>query len=284
MQAKKTGQEALEMIYHVSPRGSDAHSGTKEAPLRTISRAAHLAAPGDTVQVHSGEYREWVSPVRGGLNDQCRIVYEAAPGEHPVIKGSEIAKEWVHIKGTVWKTIVPNAVFGEWNPYAQRVEGDWMRQPEEYSVHLGDVYINGVSMFEASSWEDLLEAPVRTTCCQNRSRLDTEWILHPEQTPYRWYAQVDDDVTTIWGNFHKLNPNEETIEINVRKCCFYPLQTGVNYITVRGFEMAHAACPFAPPTAEQFGLIGPHWSRGWIIENNDIHDAKCFIYIRLQGV
>ncbi|MDZ7834826.1 MAG: right-handed parallel beta-helix repeat-containing protein [Alkalibacterium sp.] len=39
--------------------------------------------------------------------------------------------------------------------------------------------------------------------------------------------------------------------------------------------MAQAATPWTPPTADQPGLIGPHWSKGWIIENNDIHDAKC---------
>lgn len=39
--------------------------------------------------------------------------------------------------------------------------------------------------------------------------------------------------------------------------------------------MAQAACPWAPPTAEQYGLLGTHWSKGWIIENNHIHDAKC---------
>ena len=49
----------------------------------------------------------------------------------------------------------------------------------------------------------------------------------------------------------------------------------MNYITVRGFEMAQAACPWTPPTADQPGLIGANWSKGWIIENNIIHDAKC---------
>lgn len=39
--------------------------------------------------------------------------------------------------------------------------------------------------------------------------------------------------------------------------------------------MAQAACAWAPPTAEQPGLIGTNWSKGWIIENNHIHDAKC---------
>jgi Right handed beta helix region len=44
---------------------------------------------------------------------------------------------------------------------------------------------------------------------------------------------------------------------------------------VRGFEMAQAACPWTPPTADQPGLIGPNWAKGWIIEDNVIHDAKC---------
>jgi alpha-N-arabinofuranosidase len=49
----------------------------------------------------------------------------------------------------------------------------------------------------------------------------------------------------------------------------------VDYITVRGFKMMHAATPWAPPTAEQIGLIGTHWSKGWIIENNDISYSVC---------
>ncbi|MGH3339069.1 MAG: right-handed parallel beta-helix repeat-containing protein, partial [Propionibacteriaceae bacterium] len=56
---------------------------------------------------------------------------------------------------------------------------------------------------------------------------------------------------------------------------FYPGEHHLNYITVRGFELAQAACPWAPPTADQPGLIGPNWAKGWIIEDNVIHDAKC---------
>ncbi len=54
----------------------------------------------------------------------------------------------------------------------------------------------------------------------------------------------------------------------MRRTVFYPDQPGRNYITVRGFTLRHAATPWAPPTAEQIGLIGTHWSKGWIIENN----------------
>jgi len=263
------------VIYHVSVNGCDCAAGTKEAPFRTINRAAAVAAPGDTVQVHSGEYREWVDPKRGGLNDHCRIVYEAAPREHPIIKGSEIVTGWERVEGTVWKKVLPNAMFGDWNPYAQKVEGDWMEEPEDYDVHLGDVYINGISMYEASSLEDLYAAPVRTEYLQNFWIFDPELVLEPQRTVYRWYCQVSDTETTILCNFQDVDPNNALIEINVRKACFYPTTAGMNYITVRGFEMAHAACPFTPPTGDQVGLIGPHWSKGWIIENNHIHDAKC---------
>jgi hypothetical protein len=39
--------------------------------------------------------------------------------------------------------------------------------------------------------------------------------------------------------------------------------------------MSQAATQWAPPTAEQIGLIGTNWSKGWIIENNVIRNSKC---------
>ncbi len=90
-----------------------------------------------------------------------------------------------------------------------------------------------------------------------------------------WFAQVDETNTTIWAQFKGINPNEAEVEINVRRAVFYPDKPGVNYLTVRGFTMMHAATPWAPPTAEQVGLIGTHWSKGWIIEDNDIRYSTC---------
>ncbi len=90
-----------------------------------------------------------------------------------------------------------------------------------------------------------------------------------------WYAKVDDTNTTIWAQFKGVNPNERLVEINVRRTVFYPEMPGINYITVRGFTMRHAATPWAPPTAGQIGLIGTHWSKGWIIENNIVSHSTC---------
>jgi len=90
-----------------------------------------------------------------------------------------------------------------------------------------------------------------------------------------WYAQVDASNTTIWAQFKGVNPNEQLVEVNVRRTVFYPEKPGMNYITVRGFALRHAATPWAPPTAEQVGLIGTHWSKGWIIENNVVSHSVC---------
>ena len=79
----------------------------------------------------------------------------------------------------------------------------------------------------------------------------------------------------IYANFQGKDPNEEHVEINVRRNCFMPSRTGVNYITFRGFSVNKAATTWAPPAAYQDGMIGPHWSKGWIIEDCEVSNSKC---------
>jgi len=261
------------MIYHVAKYGSDQNPGTEQKPFLTINRAASVAMAGDTVIVHEGEYREWVKPRYPGLSDKRRITYMAAEGEKVVIKGSERIQNWQHVEGNVWKVVLPNSFFGDYNPYALEIFGDWLVTVEE-KKHLGDVYLNGMSFYEVNRYEDLFSPPVRSEALDHWTQ-EVVPMHNPEQTKYVWYTEVDDENTTIWANFHGTDPNSELVEINVRRSCFYPVETGIDYITVRGFEMAHAATPWTPPTSDQIGLIGPNWSKGWIIENNIIHDAKC---------
>jgi hypothetical protein len=90
-----------------------------------------------------------------------------------------------------------------------------------------------------------------------------------------WFARVDKSSTTIWAQFPGVDPNQHLVEINARRSVFYPDKPGRNYITVRGFALRHAATQWAPPTAEQVGLIGPHWSKGWVIEDNTISHSVC---------
>ncbi|WP_078549721.1 right-handed parallel beta-helix repeat-containing protein [Litchfieldia alkalitelluris] len=258
--------------YHVAKNGSDLGEGTKEKPFLTINKAASVAAAGDTVIVHEGVYREWVKPKYSGLSNLRRITYQAADGEKAVIKGSEQIQDWQLLEGTVWKTVLSNEFFGGYNPYKEEVFGDWIVYNP--GRHLGDVYLNGKSFYEAENLEQV-KNPIKQTEVLDHWTRKIVPVHNPEQTQYVWFAEVDETTTTIYANFHDYHPNEELVEINVRKCCFYPEKTGVNYITVRGFELAQAATPWTPPTADQPGLIGPHWSKGWIIEDNVIHDSKC---------
>lgn len=237
-------------IYHVSKTGNNKNVGSAEAPFLTISRAAKIAMEGDTVIVHEGVYRECVSPEYGARNEIGRITYTAAEGEKVVIKGSEEVSGWV-CNGSVWHISVENSIFGALNPYAEEIDGDWMQKPLDHKRHTGTVYLDGEGLIEASELSELSENEMK------------------------WFAQVLDDTTEIYANFGDKDPNAALTEINVRRSCFYPEKTGIDYITVRGFEMAHAATPWAPPTADQPGLIGTHWSKGWIIEDNIIHDARC---------
>jgi hypothetical protein len=133
--------------YHVSVAGDDLNPGTPEQPFRSISRAAEIAGPGDTVTVHAGTYREWVNPKRGGESDSNRITYQAAEGEEVIIKGSEVITAWERHEGSVWKTVIPNRFFGRYNPYRDVVGGDWFL-PEGRVNHTGEVYLDGRSLFE----------------------------------------------------------------------------------------------------------------------------------------
>lgn len=264
--------------YHVSAQAAKTNgAGSAADPFLTIGQAAAIARAGDEVVVHAGTYRESVDPRFGGESATNRIVYRAAAGEpRPVITGSERIDTWQPEGDGVWKAVILNAFFNGYNPYVETVFGDWTVYPDpKVEVrHLGDVYLNGKSFYEVASL-DKVRNPQRWDTGRDAATDSIVPLIDPDTTVNVWCCAVDDEATTIWANFHEADPNAELTEINVRETCFYPSRPFVNYITVSGFEMAQAACPYTPPTADQVGLVGPHWSRGWVIENNRIHDAKC---------
>lgn len=233
--------------------GDDRNIGNLGRPLKTVQRAADLAQPGDVITVHQGVYRERVSPPRGGDSPERRIIYQAVPGERVEVKGSELISGWKREQGEVWKVVVPNGFFKGFNPFTNELRGDWF-DPRGRKHHTGAVYLNGDWLVEAAK---------------------LELVLQPEGTAAEWFAVVTPEETTLYARFPQVDPNQERVEVNVRQTVFYPTSTGINYLTVRGFVLRDAATPWAPPTAEQMGVIGTHWSKGWIIESNLVSHSIC---------
>lgn len=244
------------MIYYVSSKNALPGDGTEQNPFRTIGDAAELAQPGDTVIIGAGVYREWVNPKNGGLNEKQRITYRAAPGARPIISGAEVVSGWHRENGRVWSVTVRNDIFGDFRPFEEEIFGDWYSDFGQ-KHHLGELYLDGQAMYEAESLRELYGAPKK-----------------PERL-LRWFAESDGTSTTIHADFAERDPNTACTEVSVRPFCFFPEQEGLNYITVSGLTLCQAATQWAPPTAFQPGIIGPHWSKGWIIENCVIHDSKC---------
>ncbi|MGN0746189.1 MAG: right-handed parallel beta-helix repeat-containing protein, partial [Aristaeellaceae bacterium] len=248
------------MIYHVNQAAPREGDGTKERPFRRIGDAAALAQPGDEVLVYPGVYRENVSPRNGGTEDK-RIVYRSVEPLGAVITGAEELTGWTRYQGNVWTARVNNGVFGRYNPYTTEVYGDWYFAPSVR--HTGAVYLDDRMLYEAESLEECLAGEVYAP----------SW--EPEYSVYKWYSVQDGDETVLYANFQDADPNTRRVEINVRRRCFFPEETGRGYITFSGFRVEKAATTWAPPAAFQDGMVGPHWSKGWIIEDCDISNSKC---------
>ena len=248
------------MKIYVSAKAWRDGDGSQARPFKHINDAAKIARPGDEVLVAPGIYREYVDPVNAGT-EEAPITYRSTEPLGAVITGAEEIKSWLPYEGSVWMARIPNSLFGNYNPYTTYVYGDWYFAGR--SKHTGCVYLNGKALYEADSLEACLKGEV----------YECSW--EPEASVYKWYAQQEGNETVLYANFQGADPNRENVEINVRRECFMPSKTGVNYITVSGFTVTQAATTWAPPAAYQDGMIGPHWSKGWIIEDCDISNSKC---------
>ena len=248
------------MQYHIDNKADPGGDGSRERPFQTIGEAAKIALPGDEVLVYPGIYREAVDPLHSGTAEDP-IVYRSVEKYGAVITGAEKVSNWEKVKDGVYTARVSNSIFPDRNPYTVPVSGDWYDPVKK--MHLGDVFLNGKSLYEVETVEEVFSP----------KKSERSW--DPDFSVYVWTAVQEGNETVFYANFHEVDPNRENIEISVRKSCFYPEKEGVNYITVSGFRICQAATQWAPPTAYQEGMIGPHWSKGWIIEDCDIYESKC---------
>ena len=201
--------------FHVAKTGNDKNEGSVSKPFLSINHAAQVATAGDVITVHAGTYREWINPAKGGDSEAKRIVYQSAPGEKVEIKGSELVTGWKSEKNGVWKVIIPNSFFGNYNPYKDSIFGDWFSNHGRIH-HTGEVFLNGKSLYEKETLNKVID-PV-----------SDPKIIDPDGSTYTWYCESDVSNTTIWANFQKSDPNKELVEISARRTVFYPDKPGIN--------------------------------------------------------
>ncbi|MGM9892021.1 right-handed parallel beta-helix repeat-containing protein [Limosilactobacillus sp.] len=240
------------MQIYVDAQAKLGGNGTKQAPFKRIQEAASIAHPGDLVMVMPGVYRESVNPCYSGSKDKP-ILYQAVKQGLTVISGAEQVNEWEKIDVDVWRVVIPNQRFGEYNPYTTHVQeaGDYQ--------HTGEVFLNNRALYEVDSLEK-----VKTPTSKNPER------------QYVWYTRQDPkmDTTTIYANFQGKDPNSTNVELTFRETCFYPQRPRVNFLVLSGFTLTKAASQWADGKYNR-AIIGTNHAQGWKIVNCNISHAKC---------
>ena len=97
--------------------------------------------------IHQGLYREWVDIPSRGSDEYHRLILRAAEGEHVVISGAELLRDWQCIGGDLWQCDVPDDWFTGTNTLRRELGGDWFwhkHQPQ----HLGELFIDQQPLIE----------------------------------------------------------------------------------------------------------------------------------------
>ncbi|SMP65914.1 Protein of unknown function [Neorhodopirellula lusitana] len=257
--------------FVVSTLGDDQATGTAEQPFRTISHAAELAMPGDTIVVREGVYRERVSPPRGGVPGKP-ITYRGEKWGKVIIKGSDQWNpNWVQLSDSVHYAVPDESMFTDdvylEDPNPFRIElasTPYNRQgkPEkerfgygnpELIYNCGQVIVNGELYTQAPLFDEVKQQP-------------RSWHFAPESG-------------RIYVNFGDQTPAKQNVEITTRQRIFAPHQLGLGYIHVEGFVMEHCGNNYPTnfwntPKWAQAGALGLRGGHHWLVRNNMIRHAN----------
>lgn len=90
--------------YYVAVEGKDTADGISlTTPLATLQKAIGQAAPGDTIHVRGGTYRQQVTATARDGTAGVYLTIQAYGDERPVFKGSDVVTGWEHHEGAIWK-------------------------------------------------------------------------------------------------------------------------------------------------------------------------------------
>jgi len=266
------GEEIAGRSIHVSPTGDDDHDGSDATPLRTISKAAESAQPGDTVLVYPGVYRERVAPPRGGVE-----------GRPITFRGTELGK--VFVRGS-----------NEWKPEWKKHQGGVFFARPNRELFDDDVYHDSANPFLVP----LASTPytrdgqpeferyktgdpnLAYTCGQvilnGRPLTQRPFLSEVEKHPKSWTFVPDENASEtgtghIYVHFGDATPSEQVVEISTRRRIFAPHTRGLGHIVVEGFVFEHCGNQYptnfwSTPKWAQAGAIGFRGGHHWVFRRN----------------
>lgn len=194
--------------YHVAqnnPQADNANPGSMSRPWKSISHAADVLVPGDTVIVHAGVYREYVQPGRSGEPGRP-ITYSAAPGERVVITGADVVTGWVKVKEGIWRK----------EPWKYRFRTHPNNERHRLVGRCEQVIVDGQLLKQVEQSDDL--------------------------EPGCFCANVEDQVLYV-ELADQSNPNDHHVESSVRAVCFgmRSNRDTRDHIRLRGITVRYAA-------------------------------------------
>jgi parallel beta-helix repeat protein len=136
-------------IYYVSPDGQSNAPGTSLDQPATLESAIERVVTGDAVVLRGGTYRT------GGLEFNQGITLQPYADEHPVLKGTLVATNWVTQTNGLWRT--------SWSHLFPAKAADWWRREREgtnvppWRFNNDMVFVDG-ELLKAVGWEGEINA------------------------------------------------------------------------------------------------------------------------------
>src|SRR5450755_3966920 len=101
-------------IFYVAPEGQTNDSGATLGQPTTLASAIERVVTGDAIILRGGIYRI------GGLKLNQGITMQPYAGEHPILKGTQVATNWEALRDNVWRT--------SWTNLFPQKPADWWRR------------------------------------------------------------------------------------------------------------------------------------------------------------
>ncbi|TWT84249.1 hypothetical protein CA13_57250 [Planctomycetes bacterium CA13] len=255
----------------VSTAGDDNAAGTAVAPFRTISRAAEIAMPGDTVFVTAGTYRERVSPPRGGEPNKP-IIYRGEELGRVFIKGSDLWQpKWTKHSEFVYYAVPDESMF---------TDDACLDSPNPFRVEMASTPHgrNGKPEKERFGYGD---PTLIYNCGQvivgDKLLTQMPFLSEVEQQADTW--TFDPVSGRIYIHFGGRAPSQQTVEITTRRRVFASHRLGLGHIVIEGFVLEHCGNNYptnfwSTPIWGQAGALGLRGGHHWVVRNNMIRYAN----------